>query len=581
MELEHLLDDFPPVTTQAWEDAIRQDLKGADYGKKMIWQSPEGIEVKPYYRQEDVLGLAVDRASAIIPNPRPARVTCDWRIREEIVAVEPSQANLDAQKAVGAGADEISFRRVEVKNASDLRLTMMGLESVGLNFENGDPSLIGLLCERVKNTPDHSLISTGMNPLADPEFAAATIATLSGGFLPFTIPCERFEAQGANSVHELAFALAAGIEYLAAMDERHISADRAAAATGFSFSIGASYFFQIAKFRAFRLLWSRAVESFGGLPGNAPTRIFARTSVWDKTVYDPHVNVLRATTEGMSAILGGVDSLCIAPFDECYKLPDEASQRLARNTQLMLKHEARLAHVADPGAGAYYLESITDSLAEHAWNLMQRIEASGGYRKATLAGSLDELLFEAREVREKSVVTRRRVFTGTNQYADVSDKALGRIDIACTEAELRGALPYEQLRLRTERFAVETGKTPRVLLAEFGDARMRTARSNFAVNFFACAGFETQVQPFDSPDAPVNVDTDLIVLCSADSEYLQLAKSIVAALRKRGCEIPVLVAGYPETVEQLREVGVADFIHVRSNPIEVLTHWQQQLGVRL
>jgi methylmalonyl-CoA mutase len=329
------------------------------------------------------------------------------------------------------------------------------------------------------------------------------------------------------------------------------------------------------------MLWARVVESFGGMAESARARIHARTSRWNKTIYDPHVNVLRATTEAMSAILGGADSVTVAPFDECYKTPDEASRRLARNTQIILKQEALLAHVADAGAGSYCLEVITDFIAQAGWKSMQRIEADGGYRKAMADGQLSKTLEESLAAKVKAVTLRRRVFTGTNQFANPSEMALDRIDPACLAGKLRGAQGYEVLRLRTERHAAITGKTPRVLLAEFGDVKMRSARSNFAADFFACAGFEIVTRKIQSADEIAAVNADLIVLCGSDLEYLGMATDLALKLKSLGRSTPVVVAGNPDSAQQLRVVGVADFIHIKCNPIEVLTSWQQQLGIKV
>jgi methylmalonyl-CoA mutase len=570
MEAEHLLGEFPPVSTQLWEDVIHQDLKGADYGKKLIWQTPEGITVKPYYRQEDIASLHL----------RSARATGDWRIREEIEADGPEKANRDVQNALAAGAEEISFPRVVVRNASDLGMLLVNLQAP-LHFANADETLIGLLLERLQGKPESQHISTGLNPLANPEFAAKVVQSAPAGLVPFTISGEHLEEAGANAVQEVAFMIAVGIDFLAEMDARSVDIDRAAASVGFSFSIGASYFFQIAKFRAFRLLWAKAVESFGGSHEAARARVYARTSLWNKTIYDPHVNVLRATTEAMAAVLGDADSVCVAPFDQCYKTPDEGSRRLARNTQIILKHEALLAQVADPGAGSYFLETITDSIAHEAWKTIQQIEAGGGYRKAHAAGKLQGALEESRKAREKAIVSRRRVFTGTNQYANAYEKALDRIEQSRVMGDHRGAAGYEQLRLRTERHAAEAGKTPRVLLAEFGDVKMRAARATFALNFFACAGFEIVTRRFGNAGEIAAVEADLIVLCSSDAEYLEMANALGAALKPLDRETPVIVAGNPDSAEQLRTAGVADFIHIRSNPIEVLTNWQQRLGIKV
>jgi len=363
------------------------------------------------------------------------------------------------------------------------------------------------------------------------------------------------------------------------MTSRTIEVDRAAAAIEFSFAIGANYFFQIAKLRAFRILWARVQESFGGKQQSVPARIHARSSRWNKTIYDPHVNILRATTEAMSAALGGADSISVAAFDECYRAPNEASRRMARNTQIVLKQEALLSRVADAGAGSYYLEFLTDFIARESWKIMQGIESAGGFGKANASGQLAKALNESMAAREKAVVERRRVFTGTNQYADPSEKALDRIDPMHRSVERRGARSYEQLRLRTERHAVLNGKTPRILLAEVGDVKMRSARSGFAQHFLASAGFELITQRFESAGEIAPGNADLIVLCSSDAEYAGLAAELFTMLKTLGCSVPVIVAGNPASADQLRELGVADFIHVRCNPIEFLTAWQQRLGI--
>jgi len=581
MTTDNLLQEFPPVSTQAWEDAIARDLKGADYAKKLIWQTEEGLAVKPYYRAEDIASLQfLDGAPGDFPFLRGARLSGDWRIREEIDATDPEKANRDAQSAVAAGAEEIAFLNVAVRNTSDLGMLLVNLQTIPVHIQNAGEPLLRLLIKRLGEQKDPLPVSTGWNPLTNPDFAAEVLATAHPSLVPFTLDGSEFEEKGATAVEEIGFTLAAAIEFLAEMQSRNVEIDRAAAAIEFSFAIGANYFFQIAKFRAFRLLWARAVESFGGTASSARARIHARTSRWNETIYDPHVNVLRATTEAMSAVLGGVDSVTVAPFDECYKTPDEASRRLARNTQIILKREALLSQVADPGAGAYCLEVTTDFLAREGWKAMQKIEAGGGYLKAVAEGLISEALKQSMAVRDKAVVTRRRVFTGTNQFANSPEKALDRIAPMRRGEVKRGAQSYESLRLRTERHAANTGFLPRVLLAEIGDVKMRSARSTFAANFFACAGFDIATRRFESADEIAESDADLIVLCSSDPEYLDAATKLALKLKHLDRKTPIIVAGNPESAEQLRAAGVADFIHVRSNPIEVLTQWQQRLGIK-
>jgi methylmalonyl-CoA mutase len=282
-------------------------------------------------------------------------------------------------------------------------------------------------------------------------------------------------------------------------------------------------------------------------------------------------------------VLGGADAVTVAPFDACYKAPDEASCRLARNTQLLLKHEAWLGRVADAGGGSYALETITDFLAREGWRVLQSIEARGGFRKAQAEGMIAQALERGLAAREQAVALRKRVLVGTNQYANPGERALDRVDNRAGEqrmhADLRGARAYEELRLRTERHAAAGRKKPRILLAEIGDVKMRAARATFAANFFACAGFEIAARRFKKAAEIAAADADLIVLCSADAEYAVLASALLPTLKALGHETPVIVAGNPENAEGLRAVGIADFVHARSHPLDFLTKWQEKLLV--
>ncbi|MFZ0478070.1 MAG: methylmalonyl-CoA mutase family protein [Terriglobales bacterium] len=580
MAANNLMQEFPPVSTQSWEEAIRKDLKGADYAKKLVWQTDEGLGIKPYYRAEDIAGLEyLDNAPGHFPYVRGTRATNEWRIREEIVVAGAAKANHAACTAVSAGAEEIAFSHIAIKDAADLKLLLANLGEIPIHFPDADEDLIRLLMEGKTQIR----VSAGFDPLTNLDFAAKVIAGAPSTLVPFTISGGEFEESGATAVQEIGFTLAAGIDFLAEMQSRGIDINRAVGSITFSFAIGSSFFFQIAKLRAFRMLWARAVESFGGTAENAKARIHARTSRWNETIYDPHVNILRGTTEAMSAAIGGADSISVAPFDECYKSPDEASRRMARNTQILLKQEALLCRVSDPGGGSYCIEVITDFLASEGWKAMQAIEAVGGYRRASAEGQIRQALEKSLAAKEKAVLIRRQIFTGTNQHANLAEKALDRIDESLPKRERRATEMYEQLRLRTERAAAETGKTPRILLAEIGDVKMRSARSSFAANFIGCAGFEIVTQRFDSVDGITEIaknGTDMIVLCSSDPEYPALATDLIARLTALNCKIPVVVAGYPDSVEQLKSAGVADFVHVRSNPIELLTKWQHTLGIK-
>jgi methylmalonyl-CoA mutase len=581
MHTQKLLEEFPPVSREAWEEAIRADLEGADYERTLIWQTPEKMAVKPYYRAEDLAECVQRDGDQCCPTPLPwVRETNEWCIREEIDAADPTVAHRMAREAIASGVEEVAFRNTAMLEASDLRSLCTDLQSIPLRFEDATESLLDLLPllpELLTQAP----ISTGWNPLSKLSFAASVLRSEHFGLIPFTIHGEELQERGASVIEEIGSTLAAGIEFLRDMQAREIDIARASSSIAFSFSIGASYVFQIAKFRAFRSLWAMVVNSFTGDCGNSKARVYARTSCWNKTIYDPHVNILRATTEAMSAVLGGVDSICVAPFDECFRSPSEASRRLARNTQLILKLEAMLGHVVDPAAGSYCVEVITDFLAREAWKFMQKIEAAGGYAKACTHGQLEESLRDSEVRSEDAVISLQRILTGTNKFANAAERALDRIEPLHASPAPRGAVAYERLRLRTERHAAKTGKAPHILLAEFGDTKMSLARSHFAGNFFACGGFDSEAQKVATANQVANASADVIVLCSSDRESSDMARDLVSLMSEVGRQTPVIIAGNPELADPLRTAPVADFIHTRTNPVDVLSKLQERLGMTI
>lgn len=582
MSTGSFLSEFPAVSTQDWERVIREDLKEADYDKKLKWRPEEGLALKPYYRAEDLAGLGhMQVKPGESSNVRSPRIAGGWRIREEIVTADPEEANREACAAVGGGAEEIAFREPRIKTNSDLALLLANLDEVPAHVESIDRCAFHLVIERLRRRQRGATLSTGFDPFTDLDLTAEVIATRAASFVPFQFHAEPFQEQGATAGEEIGFALAAAVDVFAEMKKRDVAIDRIADSVSFSFAIGPDFFIQIAKFRAFRAVFAQSVESFGGSRESARPRIHACTPRWNRTVYDPHVNILRATTEAMSAVFGGADSISVAPFDECFRQPDHLSRRLARNTQIILKQEAYLAHVTDPGGGSYCLEAITDLLARKAWELLQKIESEGGYQKAVANGMIAAQLNARARERVQSIAQRKRVLTGTNRFADASEKALGRITLVDAEGPHRAAHTFERLRLQTERHALQTGKKPRILLLEIGDDRKScTARSQFSADLLACAGLESHIARFQNVAEIDLEDSDLIVLCSSDSEYPAISEAVIQKLKTLGRERPVLVAGQPEMADQLRAAGIVDFIHVRSNAVETLARIQHLVGIK-
>jgi methylmalonyl-CoA mutase len=581
MTTESLLSEFPPVTTEQWEHCIRETVKGAEYASKMIWHPEEGLAVKPYYRSEDLADLSfLDAAPGIFPYVRGARLNGDWRIREELEVLDLEEANRAACSAIAAGAEEIAFHSSALESPSDLALLLANLDEIPVHFASVDRAGVALLIERLRTTPRETAISTDTDPLVDLDYSAEIVRAAPLSFRPFVIHPDKFHEQAAGAVEEVSFALSAAVDFIAEMQERGLELDRIANSLSFSFATGPEFFVQIAKLRAFRMVWAKAVETFGGSHSDGASLLHAHTANWNRTVYDPHANILRATTEVISAILGGADTISCAPFDECYRHPDENSRRLARNTQIILKQEALLSRVADPLGGSYMVEALTNSIAARAWKLFQELEIAGGYQKAQAAGVIASVLDRRTNSREQTVDFRRRVLTGTNRFANASEKALDRIDETRDDSAPRAAQSFESLRFRTERFIQRTGHQPRILLAEIGDVKMRSARSQFAADFLACAGLATKIQQFKQVHQIADSNAALIVLCSSDAEYLPTALELLPCLRSRGSLAKVVIAGNPDSAEQLRDLGVSEFIHIRSNAAGVLAGIQRLIEIR-
>jgi methylmalonyl-CoA mutase len=259
-------------------------------------------------------------------------------------------------------------------------------------------------------------------------------------------------------------------------------------------------------------------------------------------------------------------------------MPEASSRRIARNTQLILKNEALLAKVADPVGGSYLIEAITDSIATKAWKVLQELEGAGGYRKAKSAGVIRSVLEHCGATREKAADYRRLVLTGTNRFADTAEKALDRVDRSWVGSAARVAQAFEDLRLRTERAELR-GISPRIVLAEIGDAKMRGARSQFAADFLACAGLESDTRRFERAATIALSYADVIVLCSSDEQYPAIAEELMPILKERANGALVLVAGNPASAEHLRKLGIWDCVHLRSNAVEVLARLQRQIGI--
>jgi len=318
------------------------------------------------------------------------------------------------------------------------------------------------------------------------------------------------------------------------------------------------------------------------------------SSLWNKSIYDSHNNILRTTTETMSAILGGSDSVATLPFDIVYRETDKFSERIARNIQYILKEESYFDNIADPAAGSYYIESLTIAIAQHTWNLFLKIEELGGYVNAIEQGYVVTEIEQTAQKRNKLIADRKVSILGVNQYPNLNEMMIDKIALDYKEPEgknvlklYRGAQAFEELRLATGNYVNNGGFKPKVYLAQYGNLGMRKARGQFAINFFGIVGFEIiDADPIQTIDWTVNDilknKADVVVICSSDDEYPELAPELTKAIKTVNKEIQIIIAGNPVDAKQiLVEAGVDDFIHVKVNALEFLQKFQQKLGIQL
>ncbi|MDE5744367.1 MAG: methylmalonyl-CoA mutase small subunit, partial [Paramuribaculum sp.] len=396
---------------------------------------------------------------------------------------------------------------------------------------------------------------------------------------------------GAYIFQELGYALAWGAEWMTLLTEAGVSADEVAAKIKFNMGISSNYFMELAKFRAARMLWAQIAHQFGASKEAAKMAVHATTSRFNQTIYDAHVNLLRSQTECMSAALAGVDSITVTPFDTPYENPDDFSERIARNQQFLLKEESHLDKVVDPAGGSYYVETLTVSIAAEAWKLFLEIEDKGGFLACVNNGTVQKTVRETSAKRHTDVARRKEILLGTNQYPNINETAAQKINktscgCGCNHngeqddeenslPTTRAASDFEALRLATE----AASNRPKVFMLTIGNLAMRLARAQFSTNFFGCAGYEIiDNLGFDTVeqgvDAALEKGADVVVLCSSDDEYADLAPAAYKYLDGRA---EFVVAGAPACSEDLKAIGITNFVNVRSNVLDTLRAFNAKL----
>lgn len=458
-----LFGEFPEVSSKQWKQLIQFDLKGLDYNDTLIWKTNEGIDVKPFYHSDEFEGF---------PEISNTKET-EWKICQTIFVADIQKSNQHAKEALNRGAESIKFILPSKDITLEDLLKGIDLASTPIHFELQflDPEFVQQISVASSAVEKQAQIKAYINTdiighLAltgnwyknlkeDHSHYEAIVKTTNA----FSIEIGLYQNAGATMVQQLAYGLAHANEYLNHFDNVIASETKQSFKVTFNVSVGSNYFFEIAKLRALRKLWSALASEYDV---NPECHIFVTPTKRNKTLYDYNTNMLRTTTECMSAILGGADTISNLAYDSIYHKTNEFGERIARNQLLILKHESYLDKVNNPSDGAYYIESLTEQLAEKALLLFKDIEANGGFLKQLKEGIVQRKIKESASRAEEQFNNQEVILLGTNKYPNPKDKMKGELELfpfvktnprkTLIEPiiERRLAEKVEQQRLKTE-----------------------------------------------------------------------------------------------------------------------------------
>lgn len=608
---ERLFDQFPEVSYAEWRAKVEADLKGADFNKKLVWRTNEGFDVQPVYRAEDIADFkTTDSLPGQYPYVRGTRTDNDWLTRQDIIAETAEEANKTALDVLTKGVTSLGFKVAAPEDVATL-LNGIALDKVEINLTCCPGKVVGVAKALVAaveaaGAKDTFRGSIDYNPLrrqfrhgvegVDAAAIAAKACELLDVVAPvpalrcLTVDSDILANAGAFIYQELGYALAWGAQWMTLLTDAGRTAEEVAMRIKFNMCVSSNFFMEIAKFRAARMLWAQIVKQYGADEAAAKMLVNATTSRFNQTIYDAHVNLLRSQTETFSACVAGVDSIVTTPFDTPYKTPDTFSERIARNQQFLLKEESHMDKVVDPAGGSYYVEELTVAIAQEAWKLFLATVDEGGFFACVGDGRVQKAVNDSCAKRHTDVARRKEILLGTNQYPNINEKAADKIESAACKCHCgcgghedgpnalvnkRAATDFEELRLATEAAA----KRPKVFMLTIGNLAMRLARAQFSTNFFGCAGYEiidnlgfNTVE--EGVDAALAKGADVVVLCSSDDEYAELAPAAYKYLDGRA---EFVVAGNPACTDDLKAVGIKDFVHVRCNVLDTLRDFNNRL----
>ncbi|MBC8126292.1 MAG: acyl-CoA mutase large subunit family protein [Gloeobacteraceae cyanobacterium ES-bin-144] len=680
-QAEQLLTEFPEHSYDQWHKAAEALLKGAPFEKLLVSKTYEDITIQPIYRREDIANLEHRKhfpgsGSLVRGSHAEGFLKAGWEVSQELKAPSPAQLNGVIHEGLNGGQSELNIvvgcgqadccqGGVAIHTADDVKTVLSGVavDAVSTYWQCGPSSVptaalvfagieqLGVSADRLRggfeNDPLAQLVSHGsLRQSLKTRFdhmAALTDYAANNAPLLHTIAVKGdvYHNAGATATQELGYVIATLVCYIEEMKARGLSPETVLPHVRIRLSVGSDYFMEIAKIRATRWLWSKISAAYA--VENAPVHIHACTSQWNKTTYDAHTNMLRVTAEAFAAVVGGVDSLHIGPYDEISGKTDEFSRRIARNVHTILREECGLAEVIDPAGGSTYIEWLTDQIAAKSWEIFQSIEKSGGMITALESGSVQQAVESVCKAKFQNIRRRKDKIVGSNMYPDLKGKKLEVLKPECkagqpiagapapqplnitisansslveqaiaaakngaSKASLaiaigltnsedaptitplpahRAAEEYEALRDASAEFARKTGVPPAILQLNIGPSARYRLRADWTASFFEAAGFAVDgVRDFPNTEAAVNAlgesTASIVVITSDDSTYQESVAPLATAIKTAKPNVTLLVAGAPgENESAWRSAGVDEFVNVRSNNYELNEQLLKKAGV--
>jgi len=609
---------FPSYTIQDWKQKAEQLLKGKTV-ESLQSNTYEKIILKSLYTKEDEHCVpdypgGPDYRRGIFPL---GYRTNEWKIAQKISYETSEELALKLKDTFKKGQTAISF---ELTNHTvDNLLQLIAQIPQNLPFAINSKWLQVELFNKLEAECGKGNTLTGYIA-SDPISLFAKEGIIAEEYVPIWIrsvhkannlfpklrtvlvDTSPYHNGGANAVQELGIAAAEGVFLLQELIESGMNLDTALEKMVFQFSIGSNFFMEIAKLRAARILWNRITGLYGAKDDNRGMQITACTSTFTKTIYDPHVNLLRSANEAFAAVLGNVQYLHVDSFDTLTG-STSFSERISRNVQLILKEEAHLNKVIDPAGGSWYVEALTHQLAEASWKFFQEIEASGGILKSLTSNWLQKEIARVYEERNMDVQTRKQSIIGTNVYAKLDETVSLQaqqnperpladshfsIEKITAVPQYRLAEPFEQLRLRAKQIELKTGSTPSVGMLCLGDLKQFKARLDFMKGFIHAGGIqEMESEPIYSLEQAknylLNLPAKFVCICGTNEKYESIGHEIISVLQPEFRDYTFFLAGLPDKEDQSQwlEEGIQQFIHASSNCYETLHRILSDMEVTL